>query len=364
GGIGSAQRGAAARAQDGPPGYIDLARQPAYRRHMRCAACGAELITGKKFCHACGVPVAVQCRGCGATIDPDFRFCPDCGLQQNAAIHDIAPPPATDAFTRLSRHIPTGLAHKIRATQGAIEGERKQVTVLFCDLVGSTAIAAGLDPEEYADLLDRYLEIVCREVYRFEGIVTHLAGDGLMALFGAPLAHEDAPQRAVRVALGIHEALAGFSGGAGVALRARIGINTGPVVVGTVGNDLKMDYTAIGDTTNLAARLQSLAEPGTILISETTHRLVRGFFQVRPLGGTVPYFPFLTMFQHYFGLAAGESPETVCAKVAARIGVPVERIARGYPLLSRFLSLTLGEGRGAPVDELKRESFDAIAGLV
>jgi len=426
---------------------------------MRCAACGAELIAGKKFCHACGAPVAVQCRGCGATIDRDFRFCPDCGLQQNAAIHDTAPPPATDAFTRLSRHIPTGLAHKIRATQGAIEGERKQVTVLFCDLVGSTAIAAGLDPEEYADLLDRYLEIVCREVYRFEGIVTHLAGDGLMALFGAPLAHEDAPQRAVRAALGIHEALARFSG---VALRARIGINTGPVVVGTVGNDLKMDYTAIGDTTNLAARLQSLAEPGTILISETTHRLVRGFFQVRPLGPlairgkservpayevlgrselatpmaiasergltplvgraaelaqleacyrrlgnrvqivsvvgdagagksrlvyefkrclagepvvffegrcsslgrAVPYFPFLTMFKHYFGLATGESPETVCAKVAARTGVPVERIASGYPLLSRFLSLPLGEGRETPANELKRESFDAIAGLV
>src|SRR2546428_9237655 len=250
---------------------------------MRCAACGAELIAGKKFCHACGAPVAVQCRGCGATIDPDFRFCPGWGLQQNAAVHDGAPPPATDAFTRLSRHIPTGLAHKIRATQAAIAGERKQVTVLFCDLVGSTAIAAGLDPEEYHDLLDRYLEIVCREVYRFEGIVTHLAGDGLMALFGAPLAHEDAPQRAVRAALGIHEALARFSGTEGVALRARIGINTGPVVVGTVGNDLKMDYTAIGDTTNLAARLQSLAEPGTILISETTHRLVRGFFQVRPL---------------------------------------------------------------------------------
>src|SRR5437667_847119 len=248
---------------------------------MRCAACGAELIAGKKFCHACGAPVAVQCRGCGATIDRDFRFCPDCGLQQNAAIHDTAPPPATDAFTRLSRHIPTGLAHKIRATQGAIEGERKQVTVLFCDLVSSTAIAAGLDPEEYADLLDRYLEIVCREVYRFEGIVTHLAGDGLMALFGAPLAHEDAPQRAVRAALGIHEALARFSG---VALRARIGVNTGPVVVGTVGNDLKMDYTAIGDTTNLAARLEALAEPGTILISEATARLVRGFFRLQALG--------------------------------------------------------------------------------
>src|SRR5437899_2692101 len=251
---------------------------------MRCTACGAELIAGKKFCHACGASVVVQCRGCGATIDPEFRFCPDCGLQQNAAVHDGAPPSTTDAFTRLSRHIPSGLIHKIRATQGAVAGERKQVTVLFCDLVGSTAIAAGLDPEEYHDLLDRYLEIVCGEIYRFEGIVTHLAGDGLMALFGAPLAHEDAPQRAVRAALGIHEALARFSETEGVALRARVGINTGPVVLGTVGNDLKMDYTAIGDTTNLAARLESLAAPGTILVSEATHRLVRGFFQVRSAG--------------------------------------------------------------------------------
>src|SRR5947207_3262550 len=412
---------------------------------MRCAACGADVIAGKRFCHACGTPVAVQCRGCGATIDPGFRFCPDCGLQQNEGVHDAVPPPASDAITWLSRHIPTGLAHKIRATRGAVAGERKQVTVLFCDLVGSTAIAAGLDPEDYAELLDRYLEIVCREVYKFEGIVTHLAGDGLMALFGAPLAHEDAPQRAVRAALGIQETLGRADRDA---LQERIGINTGPVVVGNVGNDLKMDYTAIGDTTNLAARLQSLAEPGTVLISETTYRLVRGFFEVHALGPvairgkservpayevlrrselatpmtiasergltslvgrsaelaqleecrrrlgnraqivsvvgdagagksrlvyefkrglagepvvflegrcsslgrTVPYFPFLTMFKHYFGLAAGESPETVCAKVAARIGVPVERIARGYPLLSRFLSLPLGEGRETPAN--------------
>src|SRR5439155_891443 len=157
---------------------------------MRCAACGADVIAGKRFCHACGTPVAVQCRGCGATIDPGFRFCPDCGLQQNEGVHDAVPPPASDAITWLSRHIPTGLAHKIRATRGAV-----------------------------AD-----------------------------------------------------------------ALQARIGINTGPVVVGNVGNDLKMDYTAIGDTTNLAARLQALAEPGSVLISETTYRLVRGFFEVRALG--------------------------------------------------------------------------------
>ena len=151
------------------------------------------------------------------------------------------------------------------------------MTVLFCDLVGSTAIAERLDPEVYRELLDRYLELVFAEIYRFEGIVNQLAGDGLMALFGAPIAHEDAPERAVRAALAIQATLGELSkrllAERGVALRARIGIHTGIVVVGTVGNDLKMDYTAIGDTTNLAARLQSLAEPGTILISEATHAL-------------------------------------------------------------------------------------------
>ncbi|TMA94201.1 MAG: hypothetical protein E6J77_04030 [Deltaproteobacteria bacterium] len=255
---------------------------------MRCTACGAELIVGKKFCHACGTRIEAQCRGCGARVEPEFRFCPDCGLQLAGELHDGAPPPAEDSLARLSRRsLPEELAHKIRAA-GVIEGERKQVTVLFCDLSGSTAIAERLDPEDYHDLLDRYLELAFREIYRYEGIVNQLAGDGIMALFGAPIAHEDAPQRAIWAALGIVEALARFNeqlrAERGFELQARIGINTGPVVVGTVGNDLKMDYTAIGDTTNLAARLEGLAEPGTILISEATARLVRGFFRLQSLG--------------------------------------------------------------------------------
>ena len=183
--------------------------------------------------------------------------------------------------------MPEGLAQKIRAS-GVIEGERKQVTVVFCDLVGSTAIAERLDPEEYHDLLEQYLEIAFREIYRFEGIVNQLAGDGLMALFGAPIAHEDAPERAVRAALAIHVALkqynATLQARRGFALRARFGINTGPVVVGTVGNDLKMDYTAVGDTTNLAARLEALAPPDGIMLSDATYRLVRGIFEVREAG--------------------------------------------------------------------------------
>src|SRR5262249_9575833 len=155
-------------------------------------------------------------------------------------------------------------------------------TVLFCDLVGSVPIAERLDPEEYHDLLEEYLDVVFPEIYRHEGVVNVLAGDGLMALFGAPVAREDSPECAVKAALAIRDALeplgARLQAQRGVSLQVRIGINTGPVVVGPVGNDRKMDYTAIGDTTNLASRLQVLAPPGGILISESTYRLVRGFF--------------------------------------------------------------------------------------
>lgn len=267
---------------------------------MQCAQCDTELIPGKRFCHACGAPVTATCASCGATIDPTFRFCPDCGARvgveaprtpdvQSAPLADASPPAANARLAELARHIPEGLAEKIRASTGAISGERKLVTVLFCDLVGSTAIAERLDPEEYHDLLEQYLELALREIYRFEGIVNQLAGDGMMALFGAPIAHEDAPERALRAALAIRAALEEFnrqeqSNNHGLQLRARVGIHTGPVVVGTVGNDLKMDYTAIGDTTNLAARLESVATPGTILASEATYRLVRGLFQMRTVG--------------------------------------------------------------------------------
>ena len=435
---------------------------------MRCAACGTELIAGKKFCHACGTRVALTCRGCGATVSPDFRFCPDCGLEiGSAGVHDAPPPATDDALARLSRHIPETLAAKIRTAQHTIAGERKQVTVLFCDLAGSTAIAERLDPEEYHDLLDEYLELAFREIYRFEGIVNQIAGDGLMALFGAPVAHEDAPQRAIRAALAIEGALGSLNErlrGRGLELRARIGINTGPVVVGTVGNDLKMDYTAIGDTTNLASRLESLAAPGTILVSEPTYRLVRGFFQVRPtgplavkgksepvaayeilgestaatpmavaaergltplvgrdeelaqlkasfqrlagnraqvvavvgeaglgksrllyefrrrldcecvtffegrcssLGQAVPYFPFITMLKLHFGLVSGDSVEAACTKVAAKLGDwSAEKAEREYPALSRLLGLrSAGAGEPAP-EELKRETFDAVARLL
>lgn len=282
---------------------------------MRCRVCGTELLPGKAFCHVCGARVVPTCANCGAELPPGARFCPDCGqpvpVNGTAAAGQGngdapsgtpgAPAPANgdangsaalgtapaSAATPGGGRVPEALAEKIRLAHSAA-GERKQVTVLFCDLAGSTAIAGGLDPEVYRELLEQYIALAMHEVYRLEGIVNQLAGDGFMALFGAPLAHEDAPARAVHAALAIRDALAHFNAQLererGVSLPARLGLNTGPVVVGTVGNDLKMDYTAIGDTTNLAARLEQLAAPGTVLISESTARLVRGLFRLRPVG--------------------------------------------------------------------------------
>ncbi len=261
---------------------------------MHCPQCGTQVLEGKSFCHACGTRLGEQCKSCGATVEPGFKFCPDCGQPLQAANGAQPPSPlakpaaAAPPVAPPSVDIPEALAQKIRASRDAIEGERKLVTVLFCDLAGSTAMAEKLDPEEYHDLLDEYLEIAFREIYRLEGIVNQIAGDGFMALFGAPIAHEDAPQRAVRAAIEIHHNLFELDGRLqrtrGLALNARVGINTGPVVVGSVGSDLRMDYSAIGDTTNLAARLESLAQPGSILVSESTHRLLRGSFITESVG--------------------------------------------------------------------------------
>jgi class 3 adenylate cyclase/tetratricopeptide (TPR) repeat protein len=282
-------------------------------RPLTCTGCGVALIPEKAFCHRCGVPVPARCTGCGAPLAPTFRFCPDCGARVASASPDAG------RSDRLGRHVPPALAAKIRASRAAADGERKQVTVLFCDLAGSTAIAARLDPEEWHDLLERYLDLAFAEIYRREGIVNQLAGDGLMALFGAPVAHEDAPARAVEAALAIQEAIARLNteelAGRDLALCPRIGIHTGPVVVGTVGNDLKMDYTALGDTTNLASRLEGLATPGGILISEATERLVRGVFRLRSRGpvairgrtGAVAAFEVL-------GRGEGASPMAIAAE--------------------------------------------------
>ena len=185
-------------------------------------------------------------------------------------------------------YTPKHLADKILTARSALEGERKQVTVLFADTAGFVALARDLDPEVLHEVMDHCFRLLTAEVHRLEGTINQYTGDGVMALFGAPIAHEDSPRRAVHSALGMQRTIQDFGrelqAQRDLRLQMRIGLNTGLVVVGKIGDDLRMDYTAVGNTTNLAARLQQLAEPGTVVISETTHRLVAGFFETRDLG--------------------------------------------------------------------------------
>jgi class 3 adenylate cyclase/tetratricopeptide (TPR) repeat protein len=200
----------------------------------------------------------------------------------------VSPEPGWDVragtFAPPKSYTQAHLAEQVATARGALEGERKQVTVLFCDIADSTALAERIGAEAMHTLLNRFFELALGELHRFECTINQFGGDGFMAL--APVAHEDHARRAVLAALGIQQALRERKeelGPGGSALAVRIGVHTGPVVVGTIGDNLRMDYTAIGDTTNLAARLQQHAEPGAILISEATWRLVRDDVQAEPL---------------------------------------------------------------------------------
>ena len=207
---------------------------------------------------------------------------------------DLAsPPPPTAVPVSVQNRTPLAytpkhLAEKILTSRSALEGERKQVTVLFADVAGFTTLAEQLDPEVVHEIINRCFEGITAEVHRFEGTINQYTGDGVMALFGAPLAHEDSPRRAVHAALGIQRAIRDVAQvlqtERGLSLQMRIGINTGLVVVGKIGDDLRMDYTAVGDTTNLAARLQQMAQPGSVVISATTQQQVAGFFETHDLG--------------------------------------------------------------------------------
>ncbi|HYO12895.1 MAG TPA: adenylate/guanylate cyclase domain-containing protein, partial [Thermoanaerobaculia bacterium] len=261
---------------------------------MKCPQCQFESPPGMKFCGQCGAKLSVPpCPQCGAENPPGFKFCGECG---SPLVVEASPPPPPPPASEpapvpqrppVQEYTPPHLAEQVFQTRAAVEGERKQVTVLFCDLVGSTALADRLGPETMHLLLNRFFELALGEVHRYEGTINQFLGDGFMALFGAPVAHEDHPRRAVLAALGLQKALeersAELGGPQGVDLSVRMGINTGWVVVGGIGDRLRKDYTAIGDTTNLAARLQQLGEPGTVLVSETTSRFLQESVQLEAL---------------------------------------------------------------------------------
>ena len=245
---------------------------------MQCPRCQTPTREGAKFCESCGARVAASCPGCGADVRPGAKFCGACGAHLEAAPTS----PSPRAYT------PPYLAEKILTSRSAVEGERKQVTVLFADVKGSLELLAPLDPEEARRLLDAVAERMIDAVHRYEGTVNNVMGDGIMALFGAPLAQEDHAVRACYAALRMQETMKQYAEHlqqtGGPPVQVRVGLNSGEVVVGAIESDLRMDYTAVGPTTHLAARMEQMATPGSIWITADTHRLAEGYVEVEPLG--------------------------------------------------------------------------------
>ena len=248
---------------------------------MMCPRCQQENLIQAHFCMRCGTGLTLVCGKCNTELPPGAAFCFTCGQPVTAA-------PDRQRFTTPDAYTPKHLAEKILTSKAALEGERKQVTVLFADLKGSTELLADRDPEEARKLLDPVLEHMMEAVHRYEGTVNQVMGDGIMALFGAPLTHEDHAVRACYAALRMQESVKRYEEEArrthGVNVQIRVGLNSGEVVVRSIGSDLHMDYTAVGQTTHLAARMEQLAKPGTILVTPFTLELVEGYVAVKRLG--------------------------------------------------------------------------------
>jgi class 3 adenylate cyclase/tetratricopeptide (TPR) repeat protein len=255
---------------------------------MRCPRCESDNPDGMKFCIECATPLARSCPNCHFVNPPQARYCGQCAASLSGSLPAAASPPhAPHAETPLS-YTPAYLAEKILHSKTALEGERKQVTVLFADLKGSMELLADRDPEDARGLLDPVLERMMAAVHRYEGTVNQVLGDGIMALFGAPVAHEDHAVRACYAALAMQEAIRRYTKELrhthGIEVQIRVGLNSGEVVVRAIGNDLHMDYSAIGQATHLAARMEQLATPGSIRLTADTLRLAEGLVQVKPLG--------------------------------------------------------------------------------
>jgi class 3 adenylate cyclase/tetratricopeptide (TPR) repeat protein len=253
---------------------------------MICPRCQADNPPNAAFCDECGARLEAACPNCGESNRRSAKFCRNCGqLINQAATTAPAPIPGIPAP---ETYVPKHLAERILATRHTLEGERKQVTVLFADIRGSTSLLEGIDPEEAQKIIDPVLQVMMDAVHRYEGTVNQVLGDGIMALFGAPLAHEDHALRACYSALAMQEEMRrhrrklGQSEESG--LHIGIGMNTGEVVVRSIGNDLNIEYSALGHTTHLAARMEELAGPGAALLPASTLRQVEGFVQVKSHG--------------------------------------------------------------------------------
>ena len=258
---------------------------------MKCPECDHDVPDNALFCNNCGNKLEIICSSCETSNPSGSRFCIQCG---NNLSEPATPAPRELSFEekleKIQKYLPKDLTEKILSQRGKIEGERKQVTVMFCDLEGFTPLVEKIGADEAYAIMDQVYELMIHAVHDYEGTVNEMTGDGIMALFGAPIALEDAPQRAIRSALAIHREMARFNDRLKQdkkelpLLKMRIGIHSGPVVVGTLGNDLRVEFKAVGDTVNLSKRMEQLAEPGTTCITDETYRLTEGLFRVEALG--------------------------------------------------------------------------------
>ena len=248
---------------------------------MKCPNCQHENLSEAKFCEACATPLARLCAHCGSPASATAKYCSQCGHALNAVAE-------SSRYSSPRNYTPQHLIDKILTTRSALEGERKQVTVLFADIKGSMEMITDRDLEDAQKLLHAVVERMIEAVHRYEGTVVNVAGDGIMALFGAPLAHEDHAVRACYAALTMQESIARYSGEVrrtyGVPIMVRVGVNSGEIVISAIGNDLHMEYTVVGQTVHLASRMEQMAKPGSVFTTADTHRLAEGYVAMKSLG--------------------------------------------------------------------------------
>src|SRR5262245_40073543 len=305
---------------------------------MHCPRCHSEDAAQDRFCGGCGAPLERVCSKCRTSLSATAKFCPACA-------HSVAGGGTQSRFASPDSYIPKHLAEKILTSKSAIEGERKQVTVLFADVKGSMELLADRDPEEARKLLDPVLERMMQAVHQYEGTVNQVMGDGIMALFGAPVAHEDHAVRACYAGLRMQDSVKRYGETLrrteGIPIQIRVGLNSGEVVVRAIGSDLHMDYTAVGQTTHLAARMEQLAAPDTVLTTGETISLAEGYVESRSLGPV--------------SIKGRETPIEVFEVVGAG-GVRSRLQASARRGLSRFV------GRGPELDHLREALVRAYEG--
>jgi len=296
-----------------------------------------------KFCVECGKAFDIHCPKCGTVTPASGKFCMSCGhnLQRKSASETID-------YSEPQTYTPKFLADKILTSRSSIEGERKLVTVFFADVANFTSLSEKLDPEDAHNIMDGAFQILMDNIHRFEGTINQFTGDGVMALFGAPLAHEDHALRACHAALSIQNDLKAYGAklkkAYGLVFLMRIGINSGPVVVGSIGDDLRMDYTAIGNTTNLASRMETLANPGNILVSTSTHKLARDFFQFESIG-SISIKGMTTPQEAYQLIKTGDVGTRIAASVAKGLSPFVGRKNSMSALMDGYEKARTGRGQ-------------------